>query len=96
MLRLHPKYYAREMNKINSIIMEGKMAENNLRGVFDAGGPIGCEVPKYYAVKIEKVANGFIVEISCKKFVGEKWDDLAKKLAEYWKDPMAAIKKYCK
>ena len=51
---------------------------------------------KHYQVKIDKVANGFIVEIGCKKFVGEKWDILSKKLAEYWDDPVAAEKKYIK
>jgi hypothetical protein len=50
----------------------------------------------YRPVKIERVANGFIVEIGCKKFVGENWEVLAKKLGEYWKDPAAAEKKYCK
>ena len=52
--------------------------------------------PKFHQVKIDKVANGFIVEIGCKKFVAEKWDVLAKKLAEYWDDPAAAEKKYVK
>jgi len=50
----------------------------------------------YRQVKIDKVANGFIVEIGCKKFVAEKWDLLANKLAEYWDDPVAAEKKYAK
>jgi hypothetical protein len=51
---------------------------------------------KWHQVKIDKVTNGFVVEIGCKKFVSEKWEDLAKKLAEYWKDPVAAQKKYVK
>lgn len=49
----------------------------------------------YRQVKIDKVVNGFVIEIGCKKFVCEKWDVLAKKLAEYWADPVAAEKKYC-
>lgn len=59
-------------------------------------GGIDMATPKFYQVKIDKVANGFVIEIGCKKFVAEKWDDLAKKLAEYWRDPVAAKKKYCK
>jgi hypothetical protein len=59
-------------------------------------GGVDIAAPKFHPVKIDKVANGFIVEIGCKKFVSEKWEDLAKKLAEYWKDPVAAQKKYCK
>jgi hypothetical protein len=59
-------------------------------------GGVDLAVPKFHPVKIDKVANGFVVEIACKKFVAEKWEDLAKKLAEYWKDPVAAQKKYCK
>jgi hypothetical protein len=56
----------------------------------------GPETTAWHQVKIDKVANGFVVEIGCKKFVAEKWEDLAKKLAEYWKDPVAAQKKYVK
>lgn len=59
-------------------------------------GSLHPRAPEYYQVKIDKVANGFVIEIGCKKFVAEKWDDLAKKLGEYWKDPVAAEKKYCK
>ena len=51
---------------------------------------------KHHQVKIDKVTNGFIVEIGCKKFVAEDWKSLAGKLAEYWKDPIAAEKKYAK
>lgn len=52
--------------------------------------------PNWHQVKIDRVNNGFIVEIGCKKFVGEKWADISKKLGEYWADPVAAQKKYCK
>jgi hypothetical protein len=51
---------------------------------------------QYRPIKIDKVANGFIVEIGCKKFVGTSWDVVAKQLGEYWKDPVAAEKKYVK
>ena len=50
----------------------------------------------YHQVKIDRVVNGFVIEIGCKKFVCEKWDVLAKRLAEYWDDPVAAERKYCK
>jgi hypothetical protein len=60
------------------------------------GAGLMATLPKCHQVKIDKVANGFIVEIGCKKFVAEKWDILAKKLAEYWDDPIAAEKKYAK
>ena len=50
---------------------------------------------KFHQVKIDRVTNGFIIEIGCKKFVHTDWDKLAKKLGEYWKDPVAAEKKYC-
>ena len=51
---------------------------------------------KFRQVKIDRVDNGFIIEIGCKKFVDTDWDKLSKKLGEYWKDPVAAEKKYCK
>jgi hypothetical protein len=57
---------------------------------------MGTPQPIYRQVKIDRVTNGFIVEIGCKKFVAENWKDLSAKLAEYWKDPAAAEKKYAK
>ena len=64
-------------------------------GVIPSVG-IGLVTPTNHQVKIDKVANGFIVEIGCKKFVAEDWKSLAIKLGEYWKDPVAAEKKYAK
>lgn len=61
---------------------------------FWGGGLLGGS--QYRQVKIDKVANGFVIEIGCKKFVAEKWESLYRKLAEYWDDPVAAEKKYCK
>jgi hypothetical protein len=49
-----------------------------------------------HKITIEKVANGFVLEIGCKKFVGTNWETVSKQLGEYWKDPVAAEKKYCK
>lgn len=80
------------------------MAESEMKTVtwrdIPGGIPPRDEEPMmergYRPVKIERVANGFVIEIGCKKFVAEKWDDLAKKLGDYWKDPIAAEKKYCK
>ena len=64
-------------------------------GVIPSVG-IGLVTPTNHQVKIDKVVNGFIVEIGCKKFVAEDWKSLAIKLGEYWKDPVAAEKKYAK
>ena len=57
---------------------------------------IGLVTPTNRQVKIDKVVNGFIVEIGCKKFVAEDWKSLAIKLGEYWKNPAEAQKKYAK
>ena len=81
---------------------ENKMA--GLEGYTITNGPltgnwsVGVDLAttKHHQVKIDKVTNGFIVEIACKKFVAEDWKSLASKLAEYWKDPVAAEKKYAK
>lgn len=66
-----------------------------LIGKWDAGA-LPTVTPTNRQVKIDKVTNGFIVEIGCKKFVAEDWKSLASKLAEYWEDPVKAEKKYCK
>jgi hypothetical protein len=60
------------------------------------GQGIAENISKFRPIKIDKVANGFIVEIGCKKFVGTNWETVAKQLGEYWKDPVAAEKKYVK
>jgi hypothetical protein len=44
---------------------------------------------------IKKVANGFIVKVGCKTLVAREWKEVATGLGEYWKDPLAAEKKYC-
>ena len=84
--------------------MEENMAENSKEAT-GTGYTITATGDNFYGagllklnrqVKIDKVANGFIVEIGCKKFVAENWEVLAKKLGEYWHDPVAAEKKYCK
>jgi hypothetical protein len=88
--------------------MEEKMADETISGVATVGGNYAGDylmysggslrptaVTKFHQVKIDKVANGFVIEIGCKKFVAENWEVLAKKLGEYWKDPVSAEKKYC-
>ena len=50
----------------------------------------------HYKVIIEKVNNGFIVKIGCATFVSKEWNEIGQGLAEYWKDPRAAEKKFCK
>lgn len=44
---------------------------------------------------IKKVTNGFIVNIGCQTFVSKDWQEISDGLAEYWKDPIAAEKKFC-
>jgi len=50
---------------------------------------------QFRQVKINRVANGFVLEIGCKTLVAKTWDEAADGLREYWKDPVAAEKKYC-
>ena len=44
---------------------------------------------------IRKVANGFILQVGCQTFVSRTWEEASVGLAEYWKDPVAAERKYC-
>ena len=86
------------------LIKQGENKMAGLEGYTITNGPltgnwaVGVDwaTTKYHQVKIDKVANGFIVEIGCKKFVAENWKSLASKLGEYWKDPVAAEEKYAK
>jgi hypothetical protein len=58
---------------------------------------IGVDAPMYNEareVQIVKVANGFVCRVGCKTFVAKTWAELSKCLAEYWKDPRKAEKKY--
>lgn len=63
--------------------------------------PIACnEVPqptgpRHRDVQIKRVANGFVLNIGCQTFVAKTWDDASDGLRDYWKDPVAAEKKYC-
>lgn len=58
--------------------------------------------PRWHTVHIDIAINGFIVKIGCKTFVETYWntdrdhEGLAQKLFQYWEDPIAAEKKYCK
>lgn len=60
--------------------------------------PALAEVPmNYYGeVIIRKAENGFIVQVGCKTFVAKTWAEASGGLANYFKDPTAARKKYCK
>lgn len=58
-----------------------------------------AEVPRTSGsapVKIDKVANGFIVRIGCKTLVAHTWTEVSAGLALYWQNPAEAEKKYCK
>ena len=44
----------------------------------------------YYGVKINKVRNGFIVEIGCEAFVSQSWEEVAGALRIYWENPKKA------
>ncbi len=45
-------------------------------------------------VTIRKVANGFTLQFGCQTFVAKTWEEASEGLAEYWKDPEAARKRY--
>ena len=47
-------------------------------------------------VEIEKVANGFVVTVGCKTLVFTNQLELNKAMALYWRDPVAAEKRYCR
>lgn len=47
-------------------------------------------------VRINKVANGFIVIVGCKTLVAKEWSEIVLGLEEYWSNPHVAEKKYCK
>jgi len=49
-----------------------------------------------HQAKIKQVENGFILEIGCKTFVSQDWNEISKGLAEYWEDPRKAEKKFSK
>ena len=49
----------------------------------------------YDDVTIKRVRNGFIVTVGCETFVANDWGKLSKALNDYYKDPVAAEKKYC-
>jgi hypothetical protein len=89
----------KEETKMNETIAGsvncGTLSTAGMGNAFWGQGIIG-ETSKFRPIKIDRVANGFIVEIGCKKFVGTSWDVVAKQLGEYWKDPVAAEKKYVK
>jgi len=48
----------------------------------------------HFDIILKKVENGFIVNIGCKTFVSQKWDEVADGLKLHFEDPQAAYKKY--
>jgi hypothetical protein len=52
--------------------------------------------PSKHSVTINPVYNGFIVKVGCKTLVSKDWKEISDGLAEYWQDPAAAEKKFCK
>ena len=51
--------------------------------------------PSFGDVHIERVQNGFLITIGCKRFVMHSWKDVSEGLELYWKDPNMARLKYC-
>ena len=52
--------------------------------------------PQHREVRINRVANGFIVQVGCKTFVAKTWKEASIGIDKYWKDPIKAEKEYCK
>ena len=69
--------------------------DRNTRGMGQIGG--GCvPTPNIQGVNINKVENGFIVQVGCKTFVFPAWELVSEGLALYFKSPEEAMKKYCR
>lgn len=51
--------------------------------------------PGYGDAHIEKVQNGFLITIGCKRFVMHTWKEVSDGLELYWKDPQKARVIYC-
>lgn len=71
-------------------------AVNEARTAGMATGNAPMLTPVKREVRINAVENGFIVTIGCKTFIGMDWEVISKQLGEYFADPIAAEKKYCK
>lgn len=65
----------------------------NTPGNLRAYGTV-APAPRHQEVMISKVANGFVLRIGCSTFVAKNWEEASTGIAEYWKDPIAAQKKY--
>lgn len=48
----------------------------------------------HHRVYIDKATNGFVLQIGCCTFVAKTWGEASAGLDDYWKDPVAAEKKY--
>lgn len=57
-------------------------------------GGLVAPAPEHYEVNIRKVENGFVLQFGCKTFVAQNWEEASTGIAEYWKDPRGAQKKY--
>jgi len=83
----------------NDAIREFTLSDPKCNGILTN---ITASTPRWHTVHIDKVDNGFIVKIGCKTFVETYWntdrdhEGLAQKLFQYFDDPIAAEKKYCK
>lgn len=57
-----------------------------------ANAPLPAAPNPFRTVRIDKVANGFILQIGCQTFVAKTWTEASGGLAEYYEDPVAAEK----
>ena len=65
------------------------LCDGSVRGVLGGRQTI-------HTVKINQVENGFIIEVGCKTFIATTWAEATICLAEYFENPAAAEKKYCR
>lgn len=69
-------------------------------GMIESERGVSCDAPEQVSnpqeATIRRVANGFIITVGCKTFVSKNWDEVVAGLGEYWENPPAAEKKFCK
>ena len=63
-------------------------------GLGQLRGPANVPMPGEVIVGIERVENGFMVAVGCKRFVGRDWDEVSFGLKMYYEDPKKAMKEY--
>jgi hypothetical protein len=87
------------LNQVGSYPIQNSRRNTNManEGTYFSNEPTpvvaGCGPQE---ATIKKVENGFIIKVGCKTFVATKFSDVAEGLREYYEDPIAAEKKYCK